>query len=252
MAIPLLDYSPTSRNTRVTGYEVASEEQPKIYSTSDLPSASAIEDVIWAAYRQIFSEHQLLESNRQPLLESQFKFGQISARDFIRGLATCDTFRRLNYDANSNYRFSRMMVQRILGRDFYNKREELAWSITLCTKGLNAFIDQLVDSDEYLDSFGDDTIPYQRRRILPQRKGGEVPFNLETPRYGDYTRAKLGFPQVIWQTAVRTYMTTDRKPKVGDPANFLNMARTIAPRGGPAPRVSAQNIDLNKVPYRKR
>jgi phycobilisome rod-core linker protein len=252
VAIPLLNYSPTSRNVRVAGFEVGSEEQPKIYSSSDLPSSTDMGEVIWAAYRQIFSEHQLLECNRQSLLESQLKFGQISVRDFIRGLAKSDAFRRLNYEANDNYRFSRMMVQRILGRDFYNKREELAWSITLCTKGLSAFIDQLLDSDEYLENFGDDTVPYQRRRVLPQRVGGETPFNLQTPRYGEYRRAKLGFPQIIWQSAVRRYVTTDRAPKTGDPANFLNMARSISPRGGGSPRVSAQNISLDMVPYKKR
>jgi phycobilisome rod-core linker protein len=251
VAISLLEYAPTSRNTRVSGYEVGHEEQPKIYTTANVPTASEKEEIIWAAYRQIISEHQILDSFRQPLLESQFKFGQITVRDFIRGLATSGTFRRLNYDTNSNYRFARMMVQRLLGRDFYNKREELAWSITLCTKGLNAFIDQILDSDEYLESFGYDTVPYQRRRVLPQHSTGDTPFNLQTPRYGDYYRGVLGFPQIIWQTAVRRYVTTDRAPKTGDPANFLNMARGINPKGNVAPRVSAMNIDIEKMVPRK-
>lgn len=30
-----------------------------------------------------------------------------------------------------------MCIQRVLGRDVYNDREKLAWSIVLATKGLN-------------------------------------------------------------------------------------------------------------------
>jgi phycobilisome rod-core linker protein len=39
----------------------------------------------------------------------------------------------------------------------------------LCTKGLEAFVKALINSEEYLRNFGDNTVPYQRRRILGQR-----------------------------------------------------------------------------------
>ena len=91
--------------------------------------------LISAAYRQIFNEQQLLKSNRQTFLESQLRFGQLSVRDFIRGLATSDPFRQRNYECNNNYRFVQMCVQRILGREVYSDREKLAWSIVLATKG---------------------------------------------------------------------------------------------------------------------
>ncbi|MGK7877620.1 MAG: phycobilisome rod-core linker polypeptide [Xenococcaceae cyanobacterium] len=190
MAIPLLSYPPSTQNQRVAGYEIAGDEQPMIYTTENLPSSSEIEDVIRAAYRQIFNEQQLLSSNRQKFLESQLRFGQITVRDFIRGLALSDSFRRRNYEPSNNYRFVRMCVQRILGRDVYNDREELAWSILIATKGLQGFIDALLNSDEYLTNFGDDTVPYQRRRILPQRTQGDLPF-ARMPRYGADHRAQL-------------------------------------------------------------
>ena len=81
-------------------------------------------------------------------------------------------------------------IQRLLGRDIYNDREKLAWSIILATKGLEGFIDQLLASEEYLNNFGDDTLPYQRRRILPQRDLGALPF-ARMPRYGADYRNKL-------------------------------------------------------------
>ena len=86
MAIPLLEYSPSSQNQRVLNYEIPGDEQSRIYSTENLLSDGRTQDLIWAAYRQIFNEQQLLSSNRDKALESQLTAGQITVRDFIRGL----------------------------------------------------------------------------------------------------------------------------------------------------------------------
>lgn len=184
MALPLLDYAPSSQNQRVNGFEVPGDEQPRFFSTDNLPDSTEVEDLIEAAYRQIFNEQQLLKSNRLPWLESQLKSGQITVKDFIRSLLTAPSFRDRNYGTNNNYRFARMCVQRVLGREVYNEQEVLAWSIVLATKGLNGFVDALVNSDEYQTAFGDNTVPYQRRRILPQHGSGDVTF-AHTPRYGE-------------------------------------------------------------------
>ena len=190
MAIPLLEYSPSSQNQRVLNYEIPGDEQSWIYNTENLLSSSEIQDLIWAAYRQVFNEQQMLASNREKGLESQLRGGQITVREFIRGLLLSDTFRKRNYEPNSNYRFAEMCVQRVLGRNVYSDREKLAWSIVIATKGLAGFINDLLDSEEYLDNFGDDIVPYQRRRILAQRTEGEAPF-ARMPRYGADYRSKL-------------------------------------------------------------
>ena len=190
MAIPLLDYPLSAQNQRVAGFEIPGDEQPIIYTTETLPSGGEIDDVIRAAYRQIFNEQQQLASNRQIFLESQLKFGQITVRDFIRGLLLSESFRRRNYEPSNNYRFARMCVQRVLGRDVYDEREKFAWSVVLATKGIQGFVNALLDSEEYLDNFGYDTVPYQRRRILPQRTEGDLPF-ARMPRYGADHQAQL-------------------------------------------------------------
>lgn len=251
MALPLLEYSYKSQNERVVGYEVAGEEQPTIYTTENTPSSADMGELIWAAYRQIFSEHQILSSNRQKFLESQLRNGQIVVRDFIRGLLLSDPFRRLNYETNSNYRFVEICVQRVLGRDIYNEREKIAWSIVVAQQGIQGFVDTLLNSDEYLDSFGFDTVPYQRRRILPQRSGGETPFNLKTPRYGEYHRAQLGFPQLVWQNVVRRFIPQEKQSTAGNPALYLGMAREIAPTVPNTPRVSASNMNYLALVPRK-
>lgn len=190
MTIPLLNYSPSSQNQRVTNYEIPGDEHGWIYTTENLLSDSEIQTLIWAAYRQIFNEQQLISSNRDQALESQLRGGQITVREFIRGLLLSDSFRRRNYEPNNNYRFVEMCIQRVLGRDVYGDREKIAWSITIATKGLVGFVDNLLNSEEYLDNFGDDIVPYQRRRILPQRIKGELPF-ARMPRYGADYRSKL-------------------------------------------------------------
>lgn len=196
MPLSLLEYAPSAQNQRVAGFEVPGDDQPRVYTTENLLSASEMDALIGAAYRQIFHEQQMLSNHRQILLESQLKARQITVKEFVRGLLTSDPFRRLNYDANNNYRFVELCIQRVLGRPVYNDREKIAWSIVLATKGLQGFVSDLLNSEEYRSSFGDNTVPYQRRRVLPQRVQGDLPFE-RMARYGTDYRDKLPRPS-LW------------------------------------------------------
>ena len=205
MAIPLLEYQPRSQNQRVPGYEVPNEDTPWIYRLEDCASANDIQELVWAAYRQIFSEHLTLQFNRQLQLESQLKNRSITVRDFIRGLAKSEVFRRQVVETNTNYRLVEVCLKRLLGRAPYNKDEEIAWSIKVATLGWGSFVDALVDSEEYQQNFGDTTVPYQRRRFKDQ------PFNLVTPRYGKEWGDKL----------------ERERYKSGEVKNFMDMARSL-------------------------
>lgn len=250
MSIPLLGYKPSSQNVRVAGYDVGTDDQPRIYSAENAFSETEIKELIDAAYRQIF--FYAFNSDREIFLESQLRNRQITVRDFIRGLLLSETYYNSFYAKNSNYRFVEQCIQRALGRDPYNEREKIAWSIKIGTKGLEGFIDELLDSDEYMENFGYDIVPYQRRRVLAGRQTGERPINIKSPRYNEYYRSILGFPQIIWQTEVRRYTPQDKKPQAGSPALYLDMARSIPNRSNSPSAPSATNIDyLNKVPYRK-
>ena len=230
MSIPILTYSFSTQNQRVDGFEyLPGEEQPKIYTTDNLPNALEMDEIIWACYRQIFSEHQILNSTIDPFSESQLRFNQIKIKDFIKSLLLSNAFRSLNYDVNNNYRFVEMCIQRVLGRDIYNEREKLALSVIIGSKGLEAFVDILLDSDEYSENFGDNTVPYQRRRVIAQRSKGEMPFNLKTPRTNQDFLVKENMPQLLWPGAVRKFRPYDQQPKAGDPALFLSMVLDVAP-----------------------
>ena len=190
MTLSLQTYSPKTQNQRVKNYEVPGDESPRIFTTEGMSSSVDIDNIIWAAYRQIFNEQQIIKSNRQVGLESQLRNNQITVRDFIRGLILSDTFRRRNFEPNNNYRFVQMCIQRLLGRNVYSEQEKIALSIVIATKGLQGFIDDLLNSQEYLENFGFDTVPFQRRRILPQQAQGELPF-ARMPRYGADHRNQL-------------------------------------------------------------
>ena len=250
MAIPLLTYPPQSQNQRVEGYEVQGDDQPRIYSAEALLEYSDMTELIEAAYRQIF--FYAFEADREEALESQLRNNQITVRDFIRGLLLSETFLRNYYAKNSNYRFVQQVIQRALGRDPYNEREKIAWSIKIATKGISGFIDELLDSDEYMENFGYDIVPYYRRRILPSQEVGQRPFDIKSPRTADYFRDIQGFPRHIWQQEARNFKPQDKKPTAGNPSLYLDMARSVAARPANTPRVNTSDINIGaSVPYRK-
>ena len=224
MPIPLLEITPTTQNQRVEGYEVPDEDAPINYRLTDTSSEFEVNEIIWAAYRQIFSEQLILKSHRQLSLESLLRNRSISVREFVRGLGKSEVYRQLVAETNSNYRLVDITFKRFLGRASYNKDEQISWSIVIATKGLHGFIDTIVDSEEYVQNFGDDLVPYQRRRF------NERPFNLVNPRYSEYWRSRLLEIEGRSYYQVKIYGTGEPEKQVarkGIPDNFLAMARSI-------------------------
>jgi phycobilisome rod-core linker protein len=232
----------------VSGFDVYGDEQARIFSTDNLLSTTDMDALIEAAYRQVF--FHAFAADRERFLESQLRSGQITVRDFIRGLCLSRTFTASFYNLNSNYRFVEHCINKVLGRSPYSEQEKIAWSIVIATKGRAGFISQLLDTDEYLNAFGDSIVPYQRRRTLASG-AKEIPFNIQNPRYDEYHRTQLGFPKGIWQTTIKRFTAQEAQPKAGSPANYLSMARSLNKPNPGAPTVSAMNTDMNKVPYRK-
>lgn len=204
MSLSLLTYPLSSQNQRVAGFEVAGDEQPRVFSTDYLASPMEMDALIHAAYRQIFNEQQMTQRSRQLALESQLRSRQITVRDFIRGLLISEPFRTYNYEANNNYRLVQMCIQRVLGRDVYNNQEKLAWSTVIATKGLQGFVDDLLNSEEYLSNFGDNVVPHQRRRILASRSQGDISF-AHMARYDEFYRDNL--PKQVYQAGFGHNMT---------------------------------------------
>lgn len=250
MALPLLAYKPTTQNVRVRSFGLADEDEdtPYIYRLEDTYSPVELIGLINAVYRQLFSEHAVLQVNRQQHLESQLKNRTITVRDFVRGILKSEAFYNLVVAANNNYRLVEICLKRVLGRAPYNKDEEIAWSIKIGTGGFYGFVDALVDSEEYTEAFGDFTVPYQRKRMEGR------PINLVTPRYGEDYREIVGTVKTDWRFTLEKFY--DRKYQQqrlaeGDPRKYRDMAATVNTSRNYAQNVSAHSIDyLSKVPYR--
>lgn len=251
MALPLLDYKQTTQNQRVASFGKAdlNEDTPYIYRIEDVGSVMEMEDLIWAAYRQVFSEHETLKFNRQITLESRLRNGAITVRGFIAELAKSERFYRTVVEVNNNYRLVQICLRRFLGRDSYGQQEEIAWSIKIATLGFTGFVDALLNSEEYTLAFGDYTVPYQRKRMEGR------PFNLVTPRYGEDFRETVGTTKNDWRFTLDKFYTKkfqERNLPEGDPRRFISVANAIAPKTNYAQGLRASEIDyLNKVPRRR-
>jgi phycobilisome rod-core linker protein len=182
MALPLLSAAPASINARVNNFMTTGEETPR-RGNQDL---RALDILIEQAYRQIF--FHAFKADRDLGLESQLRSGQITVREFVRGLLLSSKFRNDFYRCNSNYRIVEHLIGRVLGRPTYGVQEQITWSIVIAELGLPQLVDILLNSEEYLLNFGEDQVPYQRSRLLAGRAIGDLPFNQQAPRYGAYWR----------------------------------------------------------------
>lgn len=189
MALPLLEYKPTSQDQRVASFGSTDlKDEIYIYRLEDSRTAIEVDELIWAAYRQVFNEQEILQFNRQIALETQLRNRVITVRDFIKGLAKSQRFYELVVAPNNNYRLVELSLKRLLGRSPYSEEEKIAWSVQIATLGWEKFVDTLLASEEYTRWFGDSTVPYQRKRLT------ERPYSF-TPRYGADYRNKLPQPR---------------------------------------------------------
>lgn len=119
-----------------------------------------------AAYRHIFGNAYLMEEERAELAvpESQYKAGNISAREFVRCIAKSYAYKKRFFEGASQFRFIELNFMHLLGRA-PDSRKEISQHLEIyATKGVDADIDSYIDSEEYSSVFGDDTIPFLRFR----------------------------------------------------------------------------------------
>ncbi len=124
-------------------------------------SESSTQAVIRAAYLQVFGR-DVYEGQRLRVPEIKLENGEISVREFIRQLAKSDLFRSLYWTRLYVTKAIEYIHRRLLGRPTYG-RQEINRYFDICSKqGFYALIDALIDTPEYSDTFGEDTVPYER------------------------------------------------------------------------------------------
>lgn len=117
---------------------------------------------ISAAYRQVFGNVQPMESERLLSAESRLRNGDINVREFVRALATSEFYRSRYFESVAPHRAIELNFKHLLGRPPVDEAEVSHHIALLATEGFDAEVASYVDSDEYRDTFGDDTVPYVR------------------------------------------------------------------------------------------
>ncbi|WP_088893997.1 phycobilisome rod-core linker polypeptide [Leptolyngbya ohadii] len=143
-------------------YFNAAERRPK-YAMKPGLSAGEKTDVVKAAYRQVF-ERDITRAYSLNIsyLESQVKNGDISMKEFIRRLGKSPLYRKNFYEPYINSRALELAFRHFLGRGPSSREEVQKYFAIVSKGGLAALVDALVDSQEYSDYFGEETVPYLR------------------------------------------------------------------------------------------
>nr|UNJ15988.1 phycytochrome bilisome core-membrane linker protein [Cyanidioschyzonaceae sp. 3]WDB00319.1 phycobillisome linker protein [Cyanidiococcus yangmingshanensis] len=120
--------------------------------------------VIRACYRQVFERDITFAYGlSQKELESKALQQQLSIKEFIRALGKSDLYRRQFYQPFVNSRVVDLAFRHFLGRAPSSLKEWNQYFAVVSTRGLNGLVDALIDSKEYTDYFGEETVPYLRQ-----------------------------------------------------------------------------------------
>jgi phycobilisome core-membrane linker protein len=144
-------------------------EQTKIFKVTDLSDKVAVKNAIRAAYRQVFErdvEAYTIQANFTNL-ESKLSNGEITVKEFIQALGCSELYLREFYTPFPNTKVIELGTKHFLGRAPLTQKEIQGYNQILAGQGIRAFINALVSSMEYLQVFGEDTVPYRRFPTLP-------------------------------------------------------------------------------------
>jgi phycoerythrin-associated linker protein len=162
------------RGDLYVGFGLGQREQ-EVFARTPGDSPDLIQALIRATYRQVMGNPHLMESERNITAESKFAEGVSSTREFVRAIAMSAEYSRRFFASNAPYRFVELNFKHLLGRAPTSQAEVSEHIQRLATHGYEAEINSYVDSAEYQQTFGEDTIPYQR--IATEAGRSQVAFN---------------------------------------------------------------------------
>lgn len=134
------------------------------YSPDD---SASLNEVISAAYRQVFGNAHVMDFERSTELEAQLCNGDLDVRNFIRGLAKSSFYKSRFFLSVAPQRGIELNFKHLLGRAPHSQAEMSAKISLQAEHGQAAVIDSIVDSAEYLEVFGDNVVPYARSWSSP-------------------------------------------------------------------------------------
>ena len=130
--------------------------EPSIRNTE-----SSTQGVIQAVYVQVLGTGGYA-NDRLKVEEIKLENGDINLREFIRQVARSKAFRNRFWSGLYITKAIEVMHRRLLGRPSFGRWEINSYFDIAARKGFYGVVDAMLNSREYNESFGEDTVPYER------------------------------------------------------------------------------------------
>jgi len=130
--------------------------QPSVRGTE-----ASTQAVIRGVYNQILGNTGYA-GERNRVEEIKLENGDISLREFIRQVARSNAFRRRYWSGLYICKAIEVMHRRILGRPTFGRWEIDGYFGVAARSGFYGVVDAMINSAEYNETFGEDTVPYER------------------------------------------------------------------------------------------
>lgn len=117
---------------------------------------------IAAVYRQVLGNDHLMNSERLTSAESLLGDGSITVREFVGAVAKSELYKSKFFYNNYHPRTIELNFKHLLGRAPYDETEIIQHLDLYQNQGFEADIDSYLDSNEYVQNFGDNIVPYYR------------------------------------------------------------------------------------------
>ncbi len=119
-----------------------------------------LQSVIRAVYKQVLGNIHVMESQRLTSAESLLRNGDISVRQLVSMVAKSELYYSLFFESSSPYGFIELNFKHILGRAPQDQAEISEHIRIYNEQGYEAEIDSYTNSDEYIQNFGENIVPY--------------------------------------------------------------------------------------------
>ena len=202
--------------------------QPSIRGTE-----ASTQAVIRGVYNQVLGNTGYA-GERNTVEEIKLENGDISLREFVRQVARSNAFRRRYWSGLYICKAIEVIHRRLLGRPTFGRWEIDQYFGIAARSGFYGVVDAIINSPEYNQTFGEDTVPYERfitptdvnsRRVPALRR----PF--QAGAYADLSQAKR--PDVAPSQQLRT--------SSGDPVPRNLTSRPMV-RGGWSAEISGGQV----------
>jgi phycobilisome core-membrane linker protein len=144
-------------------------QQTKAFKLTSLADKPNLKLVTAAAYRQIFERDiaPYIVKSEFTALESKLGNGEITLKEFIEGLGCSSLYIKEFYAPYPNIQVIEFGTKHFLGRAPMDQAEIRKYNQILASEGIRGFIKAMLNTPEYAENFGEDTVPYRRYPTLP-------------------------------------------------------------------------------------